>query len=221
MTSRNWIDSAFEFKDVTDTGSFVGMGSVFGNIDQGDDIVLPGAFADSLRTCAAKGRMPAMLWQHRSGEPIGAWQAMTEIDKGLEVTGRLAMKTQRGGEAYELMKMGALSGLSIGGYTTASDYNEKTGVRSIKTFDLMEVSPVTFPMNDSARIGAVKNIDEIGDLSGAERYLRDAGGLSRSEAKSLIGRVRSLCLRDAGADESAELKAIATLLEQRKVLFSA
>lgn len=220
MTERNWIDSAFEFKDVTESGAFVGMGSVFGNIDQGGDIVLPGAFSESLKGHATKGRMPAMLWQHRSGEPIGAWQGMSETDKGLEVAGKLAMKTQRGAEAYELMKMGALSGLSIGGYTKDADYNAKTGIRSIKSFDLMEVSPVTFPMNDIARIAAVKSIDEIGDLSGAERYLRDAGGLSRSEAKSLMGRIRSLCLRDAGADESTELKAIATLLAQRTALFS-
>jgi hypothetical protein len=130
------------------------------------------------------------------------------------------MKTQQGAEAYELMKMGALSGLSIGGYTKDADYNAKTGIRSIKSFDLMEVSPVTFPMNDVARIASVKTIDEIGDLSGAERYLRDAGGLSRSEAKSVISRIRSLCLRDAGADESTEIKALASLLAQRTALFS-
>jgi HK97 family phage prohead protease len=78
MNDRSCIDSAFEFKDITDAGAFIGMGSVFGNIDQGGDIVMPGAFSQSLQDCTSKGRMPAMLWQHRQGTPIGAWQSMTE-----------------------------------------------------------------------------------------------------------------------------------------------
>ncbi len=214
------IDTSFEFKDVTDTGSFVGMGSVFGNIDQGDDVVLPGAFANSLQMCSKSGRMPAMLWQHRPGEPIGAWQSMTETPKGLEVTGRLAMKTQRGAETYELMKMGALSGLSIGGRTKDFDYNAKSGIRTIKAFDLFEVSPVTFPMNDLARVASVKSIDEFDDVTSVENYLRDAGGLSRRDAKTVISSIKALVLRDASPDQSAELAAIASLLEKRTAILA-
>ena len=216
------IDTPFEVKDITDSGSFVGMGSVFGNIDLGNDVVAPGAFGDSLSGWATKGRLPAMLWQHRSGEPIGAYQAMTETRMGLEVTGRLAMKTQRGAECYELMKMGALSGLSIGGYSKNTDYNAKLDIRTIKQFDLVEVSPVTFPMNDAARVAAVKSIEEIGDLSGAELYLREAGGISRSEAKALISRIAAVARRDVGAaqDNSQELKTIANLLNQRTTLLA-
>ena len=39
---------------------------------------------------------------------------MEEDEKGLRVEGKLALGTQRGKEVYELMKMGAIDGLSIG-----------------------------------------------------------------------------------------------------------
>jgi HK97 family phage prohead protease len=197
------LDCKFDIKDVTDTGSFCGYGSVYGIVDQGDDIVAHGAFTDSLADHTNKGTMPAMLWQHRSGEPIGAYQAMKEDTTGLYVEGKLAMKVQRGLEAHELMKMKALTGLSIGFLTRQDSYDQKTGIRTITKGDLWEVSPVTFPMNDSARISAVKSIEEITDFKSANTYLRNAGGFSRTEATALIVRLKALSLRNAVEEEEA------------------
>lgn len=221
---KHFIDTPFEVKSVDDAGMFTGLGSVFGNIDYGNDIVAPGAFSKSLAGWAQKGRMPAMLWQHRMGEPIGAYKSMQETADGLVVTGQLALKTQRGAEAYELMKMGALSGLSIGGWSDDYEYDQKKDIRTIKSFDLMEVSVVTFPMNDSARIAAVKSIEEIGDLSGAELYLREAGGISRSEAKAMVSRIAAIARREAERDQSGdsdEIKKALDLLSKRQALFTA
>jgi len=68
----------------------------------------------------------------------------------------------------------------------------------------------------------LKTIEEIGDLNGAELYLREVGGVSRSEAKALVSRVLAIARREVGrSEESAELKAIAALLEQRKAKFTA
>lgn len=214
---KHYLDTPFEVKSVDDTGVFVGLGSVFGNVDFGNDVVAPGAFTKSLTDWTAKGRMPALLWQHRAGEPIGAYKSMQETPSGLLVTGQLALKTQRGAEAYELMKMGALSGLSIGGFSQKADYDQKTDIRTIKEFDLMEVSVVTFPMNDSARVAAVKSIEEIGDLSGAESYLREAGGISRSEAKAMVSRIAAIARREVEDDrKSTELNQVLQLLEKRR-----
>ena len=105
------IDANFEIKEMTDSGSFCGYGSVYGNTDEGDDIVAPGCFSKSLMDWTAKGRMPALLWQHNPKEPIGTYTKMTEDANGLYVEGKLAIKTQKGMEAYELMKMKAISGL--------------------------------------------------------------------------------------------------------------
>lgn len=217
----NHFDAQFQVKDMTETGSFCGYGSVYGNVDDGGDIVSPNAFAKSLTDWKSKGRMPALLWQHNQRQPIGAYQKMDEMPDGLYVEGTLALKTQQGKEAYELLKMNAISGLSIGYMSTEDDYNSKTGTRTIKSADLYEVSLVTFPMNDAARVSAVKTIEEIGDLTSAETYLRDVGGLSRREAKAFISTLKGLTQRDAGPVEpSEELKAIALLLEKRKAIFA-
>lgn len=220
--SLKFIDRALQVKEITPSGSFCGYGNVYNVIDQGDDIVTTGAFADSLAEWASKGRQPAMLWQHNSRQPIGAYTAVKEDPIGLYVEGKLALKTQLGAEAYELMKMDAISGLSVGYMTREDSYDQKTGVRTIKKADLYECSLVTFPMNDASRVAAVKTIEEIGDLSGAELYLREVGGISRSEAKAMVSRIHALARREAAPapDNSAEFKALAALLERRKALLA-
>lgn len=207
------LDCAFELKALSDSGTFSGYGSVFGVEDSYGDIVAPGAFMSSLAAHQAKGRMPAMLWQHRSAEPIGVYKTMTEDSVGLKVEGQLALATMRGAEAHALMKMGALSGLSIG-YSVPNggqQFDKATGINTLSAVDLWEVSPVTFPANDSARIHGVKSIELIEDLKEAERYLRDAG-LGRTEAKAFIARLKSLGQRDA---DDGEMKQLVEALTRR------
>lgn len=199
----NHKDFSFEIKTVSEEGVFTGYGSVFGVQDGDDDIVLPGAFADTLAEYKAKGTLPALLWQHNSRTPCGVYTEMKEDETGLYVEGRLALKTQVGAEAYELMQMKAISGLSIGFMTREDAYDQKTNIRTIKKVDLWECSLVTFPCCDEARITTVKAIEEITDFKSAESYLRDAGTFSRNESKALIARIKSLALRDAAADEEA------------------
>ena len=197
------LDVPFQIKAVSEDGLFSGYGSVFGVIDSYKEVVAPGAFAESLSQ-----RTPALLWQHRSGEPIGVYSALREDQTGLYVEGKLALKTARGAEAYELLKMGAISGLSIGFMTREDSYDRVTDVRTLKKVDLWEVSLVTFPANDAARVSGVKSIDTIASLADAESYLRDAGGLSRREATALVSRIKSLRGR-GDPDELGELLALA------------
>lgn len=212
----NHHDINFEIKEVSQTGTFCGYGSVYGIIDQGDDIVEPGAFTASLAEWATKGRMPALLWQHRAGEPVGAYTAMKEDAAGLYVEGKLALKTQRGAEAYEFLQMKAVSGLSVGFMTREDTYDHKTNIRNIKRADLFEVSLVTFPMNDSARVSAVKCIDDIIDFKTAERFLRESGNYSRAEATALVARIKGLMQRDSAAD--TEAKVVAALGRRTEML---
>jgi HK97 family phage prohead protease len=196
-------DFGFELKSISDDGTFEGYGSVFGVKDSYDEIVAPGAFADSLANHSSAGTMPALLWQHRSGEPIGVYTGMTEDNIGLKLSGRLALKTARGAEAHELLKMKAISGLSIGFVTREDSYDRVSGIRTLKKVDLWEVSLVTFPANDAARVQGVKSIDAIENLRDAERHLRESG-LSRAEAVAFIGRLKSLWQSDS-VDEMQEL----------------
>lgn len=212
MTTKT-LDFECELKATGDTGTFEGYGSVFNITDRGGDIVAAGAFAETLAAAKAAGRLPAMLWQHRQAEPIGVYTEMEEDAIGLKVKGKLALKTARGAEAYELMKMGAISGLSIGYRVRDDSWDRVTGVRTIKKADLHELSLVTMPMNDASRVSAVKTIEELDSLSEIERHLRDVCGLSKSEATAMVSRIKSVSRSDSGdreplaADFAASLKA--------------
>ncbi|MDD2742333.1 MAG: HK97 family phage prohead protease [Rhodocyclaceae bacterium] len=208
---RDYLDIPFKIKAVSEDGLFSGYGSVFGVVDSYKEIVAPGAFAESLQ-----GRMPALLWQHRSAEPIGVYTSVKEDSIGLYVEGKLALKTARGAEAYELLKMQALNGLSIGFITREDSYDKVSSIRTLKKVDLWEVSLVTFPANDASRVARVKSIESITTLSEAEAYLREAGGLSRQEAKALVMRLKSM----NGQRDAGDLGELAALLKRNTAVFS-
>ena len=183
-------------------GTFEGYGSVFGNKDLGNDVIESGAFAKSLKR--RKPQNVKLLYQHKSDMPIGVFDEIREDDHGLVVKGRLALKTQAGAEAYELLKMGALDGLSIGFRVNPSEvsYDKRANKRIIKEVDLMEVSLVTFPMNPQATVMSVKG--EQYSIREWENGLRDAFSLSRSEAK-VAAKAVTKCFDQREVDESAEL----------------
>jgi len=207
----------FAMKALKSDGSFTGYGSVFGVEDSYGDVVLPGAFRASLEAWKVKGRLPALLWQHRSDTPIGVWKTMAEDERGLLVEGELALKTQAGAEAYELLKLGALSGLSIG-YAIpkgGGEWDPKTEQFMLKQVDLWETSLVTFPANEAAQVETVKAA--IDSPKTFERFLRDAG-LSAREAKALMAEgYRALNPRDAGASDSDD-EVLQTLIDHLKAL---
>lgn len=127
-----------------------GYASLFGQPDQGGDIVQPGAYAASL---AAGGARIKMLWQHDPAQPIGIWEDVREDGRGLWVKGRLLDATQKGREAAALVQAGAIDGLSIG-YRTKQAAKDGKGRRLLSELELWEVSLVTFPMMPGARVEA-------------------------------------------------------------------
>lgn len=168
-------------EDEENKGTFSGYASIFGNKDLGGDVVVRGAFRESLRRKRAKD--VKFLYMHKTDKPIGIFTKVDEDERGLQVEGKLALGTQLGKETYELMKMGAISGLSIGYKVDAKGYHydERSRRRKLKEVDLMEISAVTFPMNPKAKIRQVKGTDNT--IRDWEEILRDAGGLSRNESK--------------------------------------
>lgn len=195
----------FELKSISSDGAFSGYGAVFGNVDSYGDVIAPGAFAKSLASSAAKGRMPAMLWQHDSDHPIGVWTAMREDAKGLYVEGRLLIDAvAKAQEAHALLKAGALSGMSIGFLPVVSEWDDKQELRTLKEVDLWEVSLVTFPANDDARVSDVKSVEGVSTVRDMERFLREEGGFSRSCAKAILAKARTVLRREAGEQKATE-----------------
>ena len=129
-----------------------GYASLFGKCDQGGDVVEAGAYATSLSRAAKAGRGIKMLWQHDPREPIGVWDEVEEDGTGLRVKGRILDSVARGREAAALIKAGAIDGLSIG-YRTVSAAKGTQGHRLLQEVELWEVSVVTFPMLQQARLG--------------------------------------------------------------------
>lgn len=218
--ARRLMSLPLEIKADGTTGSFEGYGAIFGNKDRDGDIVARGAFTESL-----KAGMPALLWQHDQKAPIGRFDAVREDDKGLFVKGKLVMQG-RGLEAYELLKMGALNGLSIGFVTKEASRDPATNTRTISKADLMEISLVTFPANELARVSNVKAAlstseetsmfeTPISDARSFERMLRD-NGFSRSRAKAITA--KGFKAVDLGTDESAEIAELVRELKARQLV---
>ena len=146
-----------ELGEVQADGSFSGYASLFGETDLSRDMVMPGAFAASLKARGASGIR--MLFQHDPAAPIGVWREIREDSRGLFVRGRLMTEVAKGREVLALMRAGAIDGLSIGFRTVRGRTDSKTGVRRLLEVDLWEISVVTFPMLPAARVSAVKGLE--------------------------------------------------------------
>jgi HK97 family phage prohead protease len=128
-----------------------GYASIFGVPDSGGDVVLPGAFA------GAGGQVP-LLWQYDTREPVGFVENLSEDSRGLRVIARV-VASGRGAQAADLLRAGAIDGLSFGYRVQAARPDRGRGVRELQRLDLIEVSLVTFPMQPLARVLAVSTVE--------------------------------------------------------------
>ncbi len=151
-------------------GVFEGYASLFGVADLGKDVVMPGAFADSLR----KRGVPEvrLLWQHDPAQPIGRWLHIEEDRRGLRVRGKLNLAVERARDIHALMREGAVDGLSIGFRVERARAERPTGLRRLEKLDLWEISVVTFPMLPAARVSAVKMAGGAGLAAAIRRAAR-------------------------------------------------
>jgi HK97 family phage prohead protease len=199
----------YEVKAADDSGKFSGYGSVFGVVDSYKEIVAPGAFAESLADLRAKNRSLPVLWQHRTAEPIGDWDMSTMIEDtiGLKGDGTLWLDDAPYARiAMRGMKARAITGLSIGYFVRDESYDQKTGIATLKKLDLVEISIVTNPANDEARIDTIKSKLAHGGLPSLpefEQLLREAG-FSKTQSAVIANRGLKHLL-DRGEPGSAQL----------------
>lgn len=153
----------FKAEEVTDAGVFTGYASVFGNKDLGGDIVLPGAFKQTL--FHHKGKFP-LLADHKPtlSDRLGVVEA-SEDARGLMVKGYFNLEKQKAREVYSDLKQAQEHGLGLGmsfGYDAVKhDFDRDKGARLLKEIKLYEVTLTQFPMNEAAGVVAVKASDFI------------------------------------------------------------
>lgn len=184
-----------DIKMAGESGRFSGYASKWNGVDSYGDTILKGAFSHTLSV----NGMPKMFFNHNWDMPVGKWLVAKEDDVGLFVEGELTPNLSLAGDVHAAMKHGTLDGLSIGGYLKKGDYDETEDGRQIRSWSaLMEVSAVVFPADGKARIESVKSedlmaaINEIESVREFERFLRDAGGLSKGAAVALTARVKQI-----------------------------
>jgi hypothetical protein len=214
------------------THTFEGYGSVFNTVDSYNDTVVKGAYRQTLKEWKARKKLPKMLLQHGGGGlfasnaddlvPIGKWEEMYEDDYGLFMKGRLFdIDTDRAKATYAALKEGELDGLSIGFRTKKSKMDEDTGVRSLTEIALFEVSLVTFPANEPARVSGVKADDgeQLPTERELERWLRREAGFTEAQAKTIIAKGYRQVRREAMPSEEACGELLA-LVNQRAAIFT-
>src|SRR5262245_22573781 len=207
-----------QVKEVQERGAFSGYLSVFDVIDSYREVVAPGAFTNTLSAWKKKDRLPPLLWQHRSGEPLGPFTRMEEDKKGLYVEAQLLIDDiARAKEAYALLRAKVISGMSIG-FSVMPDgeeYDSRAGIIVLKELDLWEGSLATFPANEACQVEGVKAaaalIDRLRQLDAGraptvrefEDALRDALAFQRNDAKAIASLVLGRLQRDAGGQTLA------------------
>jgi HK97 family phage prohead protease len=191
-----------KFASGESSGIFTGYGSTFGGVDSYGDTIVAGAYKNVIDAIGrGEARMPKMFLNHRSWElPIGKWVKLAEDDVGLLIDGELTPNNPESEMVKAALQHETIDGLSIGYRLSPDDveYIEKPDgyVRLIKNIsELAEVSVVTFPADDSARVdlASVKSaLEEITTLKDFEDFLREAGGFSKRLATASASRLKRI-----------------------------
>ena len=208
---REKMNVPFDVKSVDDeSGTFEGYASVFGNVDLGGDVVVPGAFK---RTLSHSGGAIPILWHHDPETPVGLGVAASEDERGLKVKGQLDLNTQKGREMLSGLKMGYIGAMSIG--YEAVDKEMKDGVRYLKEIALPEYSLLTkgFAMNPEAAVFAVKAVQDF-SASLAEAVAQDALWERRCDIDSALSDVMRDLTKDATLTDAQKVESLRTSLSQ-------
>lgn len=189
-------------------GWFEAYPSVFNNVDSYKDMVLKGAFTQTLLDWANSGQQIPVLFGHNMSDPdfnLGEVLTAVEDDHGLRITGQLDLSNPKSMQTYRLMKGGRINQLSF-----AYDVEESAWVESeelgfyqeLRKLKLYEVSIVTIGANQATEILAVKSGKTLSAKS--EQKVVSALGKADLALKSIndaIAELKSL-IEAAGVDES-------------------
>jgi HK97 family phage prohead protease len=134
---------------------FNGYASVFDYLDSHNEIIVKGAFLKSIQRHNRESLKVKLLWQHDTQKPIGVINQISEDNKGLFVDVALNSSVNQAREVAALVKQKAVDSFSIG-FDIEKYRINNLGQREITQVDLWEVSVVTFPANQEAKIENIR-----------------------------------------------------------------
>jgi HK97 family phage prohead protease len=115
-------------EDIDEANGIVsGYGSIFGNIDSDNDIILAGAYSKTLKENGSRVRY---CNQHRIDQPLGKFTELREDGTGLYFVAEVP-KTRMGEDILLLMKNGVITENSVGIMPIVKSYRAD-GVRELK-----------------------------------------------------------------------------------------
>jgi HK97 family phage prohead protease len=174
----------FEIKEVDTTArTFTGLAAAY-SLDQGGDVILPGAFKRSLADWRrSKGKIIPLIDSHNYGTiraVIGKTMEAEEQSSGLWVKDQV-IDGPDGEEAMRRVDGGYVDGMSIGydpvEIKMPDAEEQKQGIwRYLKEVKFLEHSICIFPMNQDARI----------DLATVKSLLAKRDMISDDERKELV-----------------------------------
>lgn len=180
--STNTIDADLSFKAASGTYAIDELQGIvecfvagIGNRDSVGDIVLPGAFSDSL-----KRRKPRVVWGHDWNAPIGKVLDIYEVGPtdprlpqkmrqagigGLYARVQFNLKSERGREAFNsVLFFGEEQEWSIGYKTLDSIYSQEKQANLLKVLELYEVSPVLHGANQLTATVSIKSENQSSEV---------------------------------------------------------
>lgn len=217
-------EAPLEFKAGKEPGSFTGYGAVFGNVDDGGDIIKAGAFSKIRTKSNGKIRIPLY---HDMSRVVGEGE-VTQDTKGLKVDAQLNMELSYAQDAYLLMKDGTLDAMSVGFNILkgGSEWAEDYSTRTISKAELWEVSIVPFGMNRKAKVRSVKEASHITARDIEEMLREQFPQISRRKATAIASSGYRLLQGDPAesgdesesrATDSVKLSDIETLIAKHPI----
>jgi HK97 family phage prohead protease len=154
-------------------GQFEAIVSVFGNVDSYGDVVMPGAFADTLAEWKASGNPIPVYYSHRMDDPdynIGHVLEAAETDEGLWVKAQLDLDAPKAVQVHRLLKGRRLTQFSFA-YDIAEAGWAKNGDQEyyeLRKLKVYEVGPTPIGANQETELLGVKSAAEHAQRLAAE-----------------------------------------------------
>lgn len=213
METKRLPLESLELKFAGEEMRFSGYASVFGMVDSYGDTIDPKAYQ---KTLIERERPIRMRWNHY-GPVIGKWTNMFTDEKGLFVEGELTPGHSTAIDVYASLKHGSIDGMSIG-YIPVKSQQLPNDRRLLQEIKLIEISVVEEPADLHATVNNVKSmLDGCASIKEIEGLLREVAGFSKSDAISLVGRIRRLALGEQVAEEEKAKVELLALFQKHQL----